>query len=53
MVPDVQSKKLIEDMHMIYAASLEEALEKARQLTSTDAGIVVIPDGVGVIIREN
>ncbi|HEY8500419.1 MAG TPA: nickel-dependent lactate racemase [Clostridia bacterium] len=52
MVSDIQSKKLIENMHMIYAASLEEALEKARQLTSADAGIVVIPDGVGVIIRD-
>jgi len=52
MVSDIQSKKLIEDMHMIYAASVEEALEKARQQTSSDDGIVVIPDGVGVIIRD-
>jgi len=52
MVSDIQSKKLIEDMNMIYAASLEEALEKARKLTRVDAEIVVIPDGVGVIIRD-
>lgn len=53
MVSDIQSKKLIEDMHMIYAASVEEALDKAHRLTNADAGIVVIPDGVGIIIRDN
>ena len=52
MVSDIQSKKLIEDMHMIYSASVEEALDKARQQTNADAGIVVIPDGVGIIIRD-
>lgn len=52
MVSDIQSKKLIEDMHMIYSASIEEALDKARQQTNADAGIVVIPDGVGIIIRD-
>ena len=39
-------------MHMIYSASVEEALDKARQQTNADAGIVVIPDGVGIIIRD-
>ena len=52
MVSDIQSKKLIVDMHMIYSASVEEALDKARQQTNADAGIVVIPDGVGIIIRD-
>jgi nickel-dependent lactate racemase len=52
MVSDIQSKKLIEDMHMIYSASVEEALDKGRQQTNADAGIVVIPDGVGIIIRD-
>lgn len=52
MVSEIQSKKFIEDMHMIYSASVEEALDKARQQTNADAGIVVIPDGVGIIIRD-
>lgn len=52
MVSDIQSQKLIEDMHMTYSTSVEEALDKARQQTNADAGIVVIPDGVGIIIRD-
>lgn len=52
MVSDIRSKKLIEGMHMNYATSLEEALDKARQEVKADAGIVVIPDGVGIIIRD-
>ena len=37
-------------MHMIPAHSVEEALSIADSLTSTDAKITVIPDGVSVIV---
>lgn len=53
MVSEIQNRKLIEKMHMIYASSIDEALDKAWKITNHDAGIVVIPDGVGVIIRDN
>jgi nickel-dependent lactate racemase len=52
MVADIRSKEIIQDMHMDYAASLEEALDKARQEIKSDDGIVVIPDGVGIIIKD-
>ena len=42
---------MVKELHMIPAASMEEALEKAdRLLGKPDAGITVIPDGVSVIV---
>lgn len=52
MVADIRSKKIIQDMHMDYAASPEEALDKARREIKSDDGIIVIPDGVGIIIKD-
>jgi nickel-dependent lactate racemase len=49
LVADPEMKTLIEEMHMTYAETLDEALSIARQKTG-DAKITVIPDGVGVIV---
>ena len=51
MVSDECSKKYILDMHMTYAASLEEALVLAEAEAGKMADIVVIPDGVAVIVK--
>lgn len=45
--------KLVEDLHMIPAHSMEEALEKAKAIVKKeDYKITVIPDGVAVIVKE-
>ena len=49
MVSDEYSRKYIQDMHMTYAASLEQALELAEEETGENADIVVIPDRVRVV----
>ena len=44
---------IVEDLHMVPAHSLEEALEKARKIVGkADATITAIPDGVSVIVEE-
>lgn len=44
--------ELVEELHMIPAHSLEEALVKAKQiLNKNDAKIVAIPDGIAVMVR--
>ena len=44
--------KLVEDMHMIPAATLEEAMEKARSLCGKEEPtITAIPDGVAVMVK--
>ena len=44
---------IVEDLHMVPAHSLEEALEKARRIVGkADATITAIPDGVSVIVEE-
>jgi len=48
-VPD----EIIEKMHMIPAKDIDKALEIAKKLLSRDdAKITVIPDGVGIIVKE-
>ena len=43
--------KMVEDLHMIPASNLEEALKKAEEiLENPQATIVAIPDGVGVMV---
>ena len=43
---------IVEDLHMVPAHSLEEALEKARKIVGkADATITAIPDGVSVIVE--
>lgn len=51
MVTDAD-RRIVEDMHMHYAADLEEALEKAIEMTAeTFYQVTVIPDGVSVIVK--
>lgn len=46
-----ETDEVVRAMHMIPAHSTEQALELAHSLTSPDAKITVIPDGVSVIIK--
>ena len=44
--------KIITDMHIKHAHSLDEALKKARAIVGEDKKITVIPDGISVIVKE-
>ncbi|MDY5105331.1 MAG: nickel-dependent lactate racemase [Megasphaera elsdenii] len=48
-------QQMIEDMHMKYAASVDDALAMAKEVLAkkgiTDPKITVIPDGVSVIVK--
>ena len=45
--------QLVEDLHMIPAHSMDEAMEKAKKIVNKeDYKVTVIPDGVAVIVRE-
>jgi len=45
--------RLVEDMHMIPAHSISEAIEKAKKLLGKkDVTITAIPDGVSVVVRK-
>ena len=44
---------IVEDLHMVPAHSLEEALSKAEEiLGNKKASVTMIPDGVSVIVEE-
>lgn len=45
------SKEIVENMHMKWAASVEEAIEMADEMLGDRSKITVIPDGVSVIVR--
>ena len=51
-VTDPENKQLIEDMHMTYAASLDEALKMAKEIKGEDAKVAFVPDGVSVIVNK-
>lgn len=51
-VTDPENKQLIEDMHMTYAASLDEALKIAKEIKGEDAKVAFVPDGVSVIVNK-
>ena len=51
-VTDPENKQLIEDMHMTYAQSLDEALKIAKEIKGEDAKIAFVPDGVSVIVNK-
>lgn len=51
-VTDPENKQLIEDMHMTYAESLEEALKMAKEIKGEDAKVAFVPDGVSVIVNK-
>lgn len=51
-VTDPENKQLIEDMHMTYAESLEEAIRMAKEIKGEDAKVAFVPDGVSVIVNK-
>ena len=51
MVTDSKIKQEILEMKMDYAATLDEALDLALEAKGVDAGIIVIPDGVSVVVE--
>lgn len=51
LVTDQCDPKIVTDMHLIHAYSLEEALRISLEMKGQDASITVIPDGVSVIVK--
>jgi nickel-dependent lactate racemase len=51
MVTDMCEPKIINNMHMECAFTLEEALKKAYEIKGEAAKVVVIPDGVSVVVK--
>ncbi len=52
MVTDVD-KEMVEDMHMHWAANVEEAISKAQEMVEVeDPDITVVPDGVSVTVQS-
>ena len=45
-------RQTIEEMKMMYAETLDEALAMARKIVGEDAKITVIPNGISVIVAE-
>ncbi len=46
-------KEMVEDMKMVHASSIEEAIKKAQEiLGKKEVAITVIPDGVAVIVEQ-
>ena len=51
MVTDMCDPDMIKSMHMKHAYTFEEALEMAYKIKGKDAEVVVIPNGVGVVVK--
>lgn len=51
MVTDMCDPDMIKSMHMKHAYTFEEALELAYKIKGKDAEVVVIPNGVGVVVK--
>ncbi len=47
-----ENRRLIEDMHMTWAGTAEQAMRMAEEKVGKDATVTVVPDGVGVIVRR-
>ena len=47
-----ENRRLIEGMHMRFAANVDDALAEASRLVGMEASVAVIPDGVGVIVER-
>ena len=46
-------KEMVEDMKMVYAESVEDAMDKAKKiLKKEDVKVTIIPDGVSVIVEQ-
>jgi nickel-dependent lactate racemase len=52
MVTDKCGPELINDLFMLHANSLDEALNKAYNLSGRNARVTVIPDGVSVVVEQ-
>lgn len=52
MVTGEENRKLVEDMHLIWAPDVNAALVMATKLLGEAATVTVIPDGVGVIVER-
>jgi len=50
LVSPEENREMLEAMHMGWAATADEALAMASGMLGEDAGVVVVPDGVGVIV---
>ena len=50
LVTDLCDAQIVRNMHMEHAATLPEAVARAVAHAGPEAGITVIPDGVGVIV---
>ena len=51
LVSDKLPREITEAMHMMSAKTLDEAYDKALGIVGENAETVVIPDGIGVIVR--
>lgn len=51
MVTDMCDPDMIKSMHMKHASTFEEALDMAYKIKGKDAEVVVIPNGVGVVVK--
>lgn len=52
MITGPENRNLVESMHLRWAPDVDTALRQASDLLGTNASVTVIPDGVGVIVRE-
>ncbi len=50
-VAQPQNEQLLIDMHIPFARSADEALQMAYDIVGKDAKVLVIPDGVGTIVK--
>jgi nickel-dependent lactate racemase len=51
LVTGLCDPRIIRAMHMEHASTLQEAVDRALAEAGPDAGVTVIPDGVGVIVE--
>ncbi len=52
-VAEESNRRMLEDMHMGWAPTVDAALEMATARMGSTSTVTVIPDGVGVIVKQN
>lgn len=52
IVTDKCDPKIITDMHIKHAYTIDEAIKMAEVIVGSDKKITIIPDGISVIVRE-
>lgn len=52
LVSDGLDRKTTENMHFIYAETIQDALKKAFTIKGEAASVTVIPDGISVVVRR-